>query len=83
MVEFNWNVDLGNLIAVGSIIVAAWRLNVTTTKVAALRDQKIDIILFGTIEIPGGIVGDVKHLKRDMYHDEGKVNRIERRLHPR
>ena len=56
--------DIGNLLVLAGTIAAVYRFSVTQAKSQALRDQKIDIVLFGT-EGTRGIVGDVEALKDD------------------
>lgn len=60
----NWHIDIGNILTVLVLIGTLYRFSLTQAKSQALRDQKIDIVLFGMVGVPG-IVEDVDGLKKD------------------
>lgn len=63
----NWHLDIGNILTLLVLLGTAYRFTLTQAKSQALRDQKIDIVLFGTEGKPG-LVGDVEGLKDDRGH---------------
>lgn len=78
----NWTIDVGNVITILAIVGGFAKLVWGQQKSAALRDQKIDILLFGTEGKPG-LVGDVENLKEDsgyIFAHLGKLG-FERRQH--
>jgi hypothetical protein len=56
--EFSRTIDLGTIIAIGTVLVTFLKI----WRAQALRDQKIDIILFGTEGRPG-LVSDVQGIQ--------------------
>lgn len=62
----NWHIDIGNIITVIVLLVGLYRFSLTQAKSQTLRDQKIDIVLFGDSRLGvAGMVDDVDGLKRD------------------
>lgn len=61
---FTGQIDLGNVLTILALVGALWRFTNTQQKSQAVRDQKIDIVLFG-VEGKPGLVGDVEDLKAD------------------
>jgi len=72
---FDWTVDVSDLLVLTGALVALLR----SMRLQTLRDQKIDLLLFGTPEHPG-LLGDVNHLKQEMYDPIGAVARLRRSL---
>lgn len=60
----NWHLDIGTLITILVMVITYWRFTIQQEKSRALRDQKIDMVLFG-IDGKSGLLGDVSKLQGD------------------
>lgn len=72
---FDWTIDISDLLILAGALGALLR----SMRLQGLRDQKIDLLLFGTPEHVG-LLGDVKHLQQEMYEPVGAVARLRRSL---
>lgn len=61
---FSPTIDVGNLITIIVTLVGLYRFSIGQAKSQALRDQKIDIVLFGP-DGTKGMVKDIEDLKSD------------------
>ena len=76
----DWHLDIGNVITLVVLLGTAYRFLITQAKSQALRDQKIDLVLFGTEGQPG-LVKSVEALKHEVGEPGGAVHRLKNTVH--
>lgn len=72
---FDWHVDLGHVLTGLGLVVAWYAMHKQQTRAQILRDQKIDIVLFGTDGQPG-LVKRVERVEHEVTEPGGALHRL-------